>query len=104
VFDNDYVIWASWRFMAEEEIPSLRHTKEFISAYVTVGARLHLISYLDRLQKRAIYCDTDSVVDDQPRDRPAPVETGDNLGAMTSELRPSEFIEEFTSGRPIYYV
>ena len=33
----------------------------------------------------------------QPRDEPALVETGDNLGVITSELRPSEFIEEFFS-------
>jgi len=34
----------------------------------------------------------------QPREGPALVESGDNLEAMTSELRPSEFIEEFFSG------
>jgi len=47
MFASDDVDWASWRFMAEEEIPSLRHTNEVIGAYVTAGARLHLYSYLD---------------------------------------------------------
>jgi len=26
VFASDNIAWASWRFMAEEEIPSFRHT------------------------------------------------------------------------------
>jgi len=100
VFASDDVVWASWGFVAEEEIPSLRHTNEVIGAYVTAGARLHLYTYLDRLQERAIYCDTDSVVYVQPREGPALVETGDNLGAKSSELKPTEYMEEFVSGGP----
>jgi len=100
VFASNDVVWASWCFVAEEQIPSLRHTNEFIGAYVTVVARLHLYSYLDRLQELAIYCDTDSVVYVQPRNGPALVETCDILGAMTSELKPSEFIEEFVRRGP----
>jgi len=82
VFAIDDVVWASWRFMAEEEIPSLRHTNGVIGLYVTAVAFLHLYSYLDRLKQRALYCDTDSIMFVQPRDDPAPVEPGDNLGAM----------------------
>jgi len=99
VFASDDLVWASFRFVAEEVIPCLRHTKEVEGAYVTAGARLYLYTFLDRLQERAIYCDTDSVVYVQPREEPALVETGDNLGAMTSELKPSEYMEEFVSGR-----
>jgi len=62
VFATDDLVWASWRFVAEEEIPSLRHTNEVISSYMTAGARLHLYRHIDRLQERAIYCDTDGVV------------------------------------------
>jgi hypothetical protein len=39
----------------------------------------------------------------QPSDEAALVETGENLGAMTSELKPSEYIEEFVSGGPKNY-
>ena len=74
VFASHDVVWASWRFEAEEEIPSLRHTNEFIGAYVTAGARVPLYTYLDRLQERAIYCDRDSVVYVQPREVSALVE------------------------------
>jgi len=40
----------------------------------------------------------------QPKDEPSLIETGDKLGDMTSELRPSESISEFVSGGPKNYV
>jgi len=39
----------------------------------------------------------------QPRDEPALVETGDNLGSITSKLKPSQFIEEYVSSGPKNY-
>jgi len=103
VFASDDVVWLSWKHGAEEHVPSLRHTNEVIGAYFTAGARIHLYRFLDRLQERAIYCDTDSVIYIQPKDQPSLIETGDKLGDMTSELRPSEFISEFVSGGPKNY-
>ena len=47
---------------------------------------MHLNTYLDNLQQRALYADTDSVIYIQPRNGNAMVETGDCIGAMTSEL------------------
>ena len=79
-FASDDVVWASWRFIAEEDIPNLRHTNEVIGAYVTDGARLHLYSYLDKLQERMIYCDTVSFLFVQPRDEQPLVETGVTRG------------------------
>jgi len=84
-------------------VPNFRHNNEVIGAYVTAGARIHLYRFLDRLRENAIYCDTDSVIYVQPRDEPALIETGDKLGDITSELRPSEFISEFVSGGPKNY-
>jgi hypothetical protein len=55
------------------------------------------------LQERAIYCDTDSVIFVQQSAEYPLVETGDSLGAMTSELKPSEIIEEFVSRGPKTY-
>jgi len=79
MFASNDVVWASWRFVEEEMIPNLRHTNEVIGAYVAAAARLYLYSNLDRLGKRALYCDTDSFLLVQPIDEPALVETGDNL-------------------------
>jgi len=50
-----------------------------------------------------MYCDTDSVIYIQPRGETQMIETGDILGNMTSELRPSEAISEFVSGGPKNY-
>jgi len=77
-FASDDVVWISWKHAAEEHVPSLRH--EVIKAYVTAGAKIHLYRYLNRLQEKAIYCDTDSVIYIQPRDEPKLIETGDRLG------------------------
>jgi DNA polymerase elongation subunit (family B) len=88
------------RFIAEENVPNLRHTNEVIGAYVTAGARIHLYKYLDRIQQRVLYSDTDSVIFIQPGDQPALIETGDCLGAMTSELKPGLHIDEFVSSGP----
>ena len=60
LFAKDDVVWISWQYSADERVPSLRHTNEVIGAYVTSGARIHLYSFLDKLQEKAIYTDTDS--------------------------------------------
>jgi len=78
----------------------LRHTKEAIASFVTANARLHLYAYFDKLKEHALYCDTDNVIFIQLRDDAALVQTGDRLGAMTSELNPGEFICKFVSGGP----
>jgi len=103
VFASDDVVWLTWKRGAEEAVPSLRHTNEVIGAYVTAGARIHLIRYQDKLRENAIYYDTHSVIHIQPRDDPALIETGEKLEGMTSELRPFEFIQNFASGGPIDY-
>jgi len=102
-FASDDVVWMSWKHSTEELVPNLRHTNDVICAYVTAGARMHLYLYLDRLGERAIYCDVDSVIYIQPKDKPSLVETGDKLGDMTSELRATEYISEFVSGGPKNY-
>jgi len=66
LFANDDVVWITWQYSAHERVPSLRHTNEDIGAYVTAGARIHLYGFLDKLQDKAIYTDTDSVIFIQP--------------------------------------
>jgi len=62
LFASDDVVWISWQYSADERVPSLRHTNEIIGAFVTAGARIHLYSFLDKLQEKAIYTDTESVI------------------------------------------
>jgi len=92
LFVNDDVVWISWQFSSEERVPSVSHTNEVIGAYVTAGARIHLYSYMNRLKGKTIYTDMDSVIHIQPRNEPSLIETGNNLGQMTSELKPDEII------------
>jgi len=37
VFASDDVVWIAWRYGAEEELSSLRHTNEVIGAFATAG-------------------------------------------------------------------
>ena len=79
VFASDEVVCASWLYIAEENFPNLRHKNVVIAAYFTVGARIHMYSYLDKLQQTALYCDTDSAIYIQPNVEPPLDETGDYL-------------------------
>jgi hypothetical protein len=97
LFASDAVVWASWRYIDEENIPSLPHTIEVIGAFVTAGARLHLYSFLDRLQEKALYCNTESVFYVQRDNEPALIPCGDKLGDMVNELKPGEHVTEFVS-------
>jgi len=74
-----------------------------IDTYAIAGARIHLYRYLDQLQEKAIYCDTDSVIHIQFRDEPKLIEIVDKLGDNTSELRPTEYVPKFVSLGPKYY-
>ena len=62
LFAGDCVCWISWRHANEAHAPVLRHTNDFIASFVTAGERMLLFTYLDTLQKRALYADTHSVI------------------------------------------
>jgi len=78
-------------------VPNLRHTNEFIGAYVTASARIHLYGFLDRLQENAVYGDTHSVIFIWLSTEPWQIATGDKLGDRQSELKTSEHIIDFVS-------
>jgi len=96
LFANDDVVSKSSQYSADERVPSLRHTNEVIGAYLSAGARIHLYGFLDKLQEKAIYTDTDSVIFIQPGqgNKPTLIETGNNLGQMQSEFKKDEIIVE----------
>jgi hypothetical protein len=96
LFASDYVVWDSWRY-TNENIPNLRHTNEVIGAFVTAGARKNLYAFLDTLQEKSLYYDTDSVFYVQRDNEPAQILCGDKLGDIVSELKPGEHVTEFVS-------
>ena len=48
MFASDSVVWAPWRYMAEE-LHSLRYTNEVVAAYVACGGRMNFYAYLDKI-------------------------------------------------------
>lgn len=98
---TDEIIQVSWenkRGIVKEDYK----TNVFIATFTTCWARLKLYGYLDKLGRRVLYYDTDSVIfvskssDENPR-------LGDYLGDLTSEVEPGDHIVEFVSGGPKAY-
>ncbi|XP_071581882.1 uncharacterized protein [Temnothorax nylanderi] len=103
---NDEVIYASWR-LRDEAVVASPLTNVVIAAYTTAQARLKLYEYLEALDRRVLYYDTDSCIylstgdpnEYEPR-------TGNFLGDMTDELESygrGTYIEKFVSGGPKLY-
>jgi len=102
---NDEVLIVNWEYK-EEAVDTLSTVNVCIAAYTTAHARLKLYSYLEELQDRVLYYDTDSVIyvsSEGSKDPP----TGSFLGDMTDELEGEygigSYIAEFISGGPKNY-
>jgi len=97
VFASDNGFWISWKYGAEENVPSLRLTNDVIGSYITASARIHLYRYIARLRENAIYCVMDTVIYIQPRDETQHIQTCDILDDMTFELRRTQMIKTLNS-------
>ena len=82
------------------QTPSL-NTNVIIVSYVTTHTRLELYSYLERLEARALYCDTNSIIYRHVESmyNPPLIEV---VGGMTDELGGS-YITEYMSNGPNNY-
>ena len=67
----------------------------FIAAFTTAYTRLKLYGYLEKLQHRVLYTDTDSLIY-VVRDGESPLELGNYLGELTDELG-GDTIQEFVA-------
>ncbi|XP_046393686.1 uncharacterized protein LOC124161413 [Ischnura elegans] len=101
---NDEVLYAHWEEVAEVVTPA-PSSNVVLACYTTAHARLELYKYLEKLERRTLYHDTDSVLFTQrPGEWEPPV--GDYLGDMTDELSPLGegcYISEYVSGGPKNY-
>ena len=96
--DTLEVVYANLR----ENQPDNGRVNIFVAAFTTCHARLKLYSYLEQLQQRVLYFDTDSVIfTTRPGQLRIPL--GDFLGEMTNELDDGDSITEFTSAGPKNY-
>jgi hypothetical protein len=75
----------------------------FIAAFTTAHARLHLYETVHKLDDRAVYMDTDSVVFTSPRDRVAwKPKLSTELGGWTDEVNGDDITEFVTCGPKNY--
>ena len=91
--------------MKEEALDSLSTVNVCIAAFTTTLARLKLYSYLESLEERVLYYDTDSVIYVSSPEEYQP-STGTFIGDMTDELESygiGSYITEFVSGGPKNY-
>lgn len=78
------------------------HTNVFLASFTTCWARLKLYELLDRLQRRVLYWDMDSVIYTTKQGQWEPP-TGDYLGELTDELTQGDWITEFVCNGPKNY-
>lgn len=101
---TDDVMIVNWKYI-EESVKVSNMASVTIASYVTATARLKLYSYLEELQERVLYFDTDSVIF---VDWPGAIspQVGDFLGDLTDEMAeygPGSYIDTFVSGGPKNY-
>uniref|UniRef100_A0ABD2WZ65 DNA-directed DNA polymerase n=1 Tax=Trichogramma kaykai TaxID=54128 RepID=A0ABD2WZ65_9HYME len=104
VLVSDETIYAQWKYKEEAENATC-YTNVVLAAYTTAQARIVLYEYLEKLDRRVLYCDTDSVVYTSAVGEYEPP-LGTSLGAMTDELEPygkNTYIRSFVSGGPKFY-
>jgi hypothetical protein len=82
-----------------DELPS---TNIFIAVFTTAHARLKLLREMEKLDRRVLYYDTDSIIYESRNGDPEPP-TGSFLGDLTHELKPGDSIVEFFSAGPKNY-
>ena len=58
---NDDCMYVTYKELKEFQTPAL-NTNVIIASYVTTHAILELYSYLERLEVRALYCNTDPII------------------------------------------
>lgn len=101
---NENTLVLNWEYR-EEDSEILSTGNVCIAAYTTTQARLKLYEYLEKLEERVLYYDTDSIIfisNDGQYEPPI----GNCIGDMTNELEQygkESYINEFVSGGPKNY-
>ncbi|KAK3929146.1 putative DNA polymerase, partial [Frankliniella fusca] len=102
---SDECIQVKWEPISDTE-ESLPTSSLILAAFTTCLGRLQLYHYLDQVNERALYCDTDSVAYISRPGEPD-IPTGTHLGDLTDQVEedhgPGSFITEFVAGGPKNY-
>ena len=100
-FLNDKTAMVQWNYSKGCVVPPSKVNNVFIAAFTTAYARLKMYGYLERLQERVLYTDTDSLIY-VVKEGEASLELGAYLGQLTDELG-GDSIQEFASAGPKSY-
>ena len=83
MYISDTMLQVNYK-MRDSYVKNHFNTNVYVAAYTTANARLRLYEQLSRLDKNAVYCDTDSIVYKKNGEVSLPY--GDMLGEWTDEL------------------
>ncbi|KAL4229096.1 hypothetical protein ACF0H5_012135 [Mactra antiquata] len=98
---SDNMLQMEWQYKNDCQ-PEDNKTNIYLATFTTCWARLKLYSVLEKLDRRVLYYDTDSIIYvSRPGQYDPPL--GDYLGELTDELSAEEHIVEFVSGGPKNY-
>ena len=93
---SDEAVQLDWVYNDDFIVASCR-TNVVIAAYTTTQTRLKLYSYLEKLDHRVLYCDTDSILfTTSPGEWKPPL--GDYLGDLTDEITDNSIVKFVTGG------
>ena len=99
-FVSDEIVEMRWKYI-DEFVETSARTNVILAAYTTAQARLQMYSYLEQLQDRILYTDTDSIIFTTTESDESP-HLGDYLGDLTNEV-PEGTMTHFVSGGPKNY-
>jgi hypothetical protein len=100
---NEKIVQVIWRTAERDYLTCSRDTNIFVALATTAWARIRLYQELEKVGRRVLYCDTDSVIYEESADPVENLQIGSFLGEMTSELDADDYIVEFVSGGPKNY-
>ena len=101
-YDENCQTLQVWYSHNKEHFEGSYLTNVVLASFVTCQARLHLLKYIQKLDDRVLYFDTDSIIFvSRPGEYEPPL--GNYLGEFTNELPEGKYIEEFVSAGPKNY-
>ncbi|KAF0027128.1 hypothetical protein F2P81_019869 [Scophthalmus maximus] len=100
-FINDETAPIQWSHGSRYIAPPNKTDNVFIAAFITAYGRLTVYSYLQQLQDRVLYFDTDSLIY-VSKEGESQLKLGNYLGGLTDELKGDSIIEFAAAGPKSY--
>ena len=102
LFVNDELLYVDWQNI-QDAVEASPNTNVVIATYTRAHARLKLYTYLEKLDRRVLYFDTNSRIFACKESDDYTPHMGSLLSDVTNELDPNVNIDTFLSGGPKFY-